>query len=50
MLDKTSRKVRVTVVDVVVVVISSSDQWALPHHCDGVGSGAGFEDSEVATS
>ena len=40
--EEASLKVRVAVVDVVVVVISACDQWSLPHDCDGVGSGAGF--------
>jgi hypothetical protein len=44
------RKVRVAVVDVVVVIISSSDQWALPHHSDGVGSSARLNHVKIATS
>ena len=49
MLHEASRHIRVAVVDVVEVVISSCDQWALPHHSDGVGSGAGFHHLQVTT-
>ena len=49
MLHEASRHIRVTVVDVVEVVISYCDQWALPHHRDGVGSGAGLHHLQVTT-
>ena len=49
MLHKASRHIRIAVVDVVEVVISSCDQRALPHHRDGVGSGAGFHHLQVTT-
>ena len=45
-----SLEVRVAVVDVVVVVVSACDRWSLPHHCDGVGSGARFNHLQVVTS
>ena len=50
MLYEAARNVRVTIIlDVVEVVISSGDKWALPHHRDGVGSGTRFEDLEVTS-
>ena len=50
MLHKAPRNVRVAVLDVVEVIISSSDYWALPHHSDGVGSGTRFKNLEVSSS
>ena len=50
MLHEAPRNVRVTVLDVVEVIISSSDYWALPHHRDGVGSGTRFNNLEVSSS
>ena len=44
-----SGRVRVTVVDNVGEIVSSSDGRMLPHHSDGVGSRSGLHDLEVAT-
>ena len=50
MLQEAPRNVRVAVLDVVEVIISSSDYWALPYYCDGVGSGTRFKNLEVSSS
>ena len=49
MLDEAAGQVRVAVVDEVVVVVSASDEGALPGEGDGVGSGSGLVHSEVTT-
>ena len=48
MLDESSRGVKIAVVDIVVVVVSSCDERPFPRHRDGVGSGARFNHMEVA--
>ena len=50
MLHKAPRNVRVAVLNVVKVIVSSSDWRPLPHHSDGVGSGTRFKNLKVLSS